>query len=185
MLPTLLYACETWTFYQRRVKGLNHFHMSCLSKLLKIKWQDMIPNTEVQKTAGMQSVHTLLKLARLRLTGHVIRMPDKRLQKNSIESHKKENAPMVVRRSNTRTHSKPPLRASPYQQSRGNRLQAKWRGLIRRDTGEYEAKRISEAEQNRAQRKARAKTSPTELSSSDLSCSVCNRQSWDVSYQPS
>ena len=30
--------------------------------------------------------------------------------------------------------------------------------------------------QKRAQRKARAKASPTELSSSDLSCSICNRQ---------
>ena len=50
----------------------------------------------------------------------------------------------------------------------------KWRGLIRSGAGEYEAKRISEAEQKRAQRKARAKA--TELSSSDLSCSICNRQ---------
>ena len=33
---------------------------------------------------------------------------------------------------------------------------AKWRGLIRRGTGEYEAKRISEAEQKRAQQKVRA-----------------------------
>ena len=32
----------------------------------------------------------------------------------------------------------------------------KWRGLIKRGDGEYEAKRISEAEQKRAQRKARA-----------------------------
>ena len=54
----------------------------------------------------------------------------------------------------------------------------KWRGLIRRGAGEYEAKRISEAEQKRAQRKATAKASPTELSSSDLSCSICNRQFW-------
>ena len=45
----------------------------------------------------------------------------------------------------------------------------KWRGLIRRRAGEYEAKRIREAEQRRAQRKARGKASPTELSSSDLS----------------
>ena len=52
----------------------------------------------------------------------------------------------------------------------------KWRGLIKRGAGEYEAKRISEAEQKRAQRKARAKASPTELSSSDLSCYICNRQ---------
>ena len=41
---------------------------------------------------------------------------------------------------------------------------AKWWVLIRRDAGEYEAKRFSEAEQKRVQRKARHKASPTELS---------------------
>ena len=30
VLPTLLYACETWTVYQRHAKRLNHFHTSCL-----------------------------------------------------------------------------------------------------------------------------------------------------------
>ena len=76
VLPTLLYACETWTVYQRHAKRLNHFHTSCLRKLLKIKWQDRIPDTEVLKRAGMQSIYTLLKLAQLRWTGHVTRMPD-------------------------------------------------------------------------------------------------------------
>ena len=66
VLPILLYACETWTVYQRHAKRLNHFHTSCLRKLLKIKWQDRIPDTEVLKRAGMQSIHTLLKLAQLR-----------------------------------------------------------------------------------------------------------------------
>ena len=28
-LPTLLYACETWTVYQRHEKRLSHFHLSC------------------------------------------------------------------------------------------------------------------------------------------------------------
>ena len=63
VLPALLYACETWTVYQRHAKRLNHFHTSCVRKLLKIKWQDGIPDTEVLKRAGMQSVHTLLKLS--------------------------------------------------------------------------------------------------------------------------
>ena len=58
VLPTLLYACKTWTVYQRHAKRLNHFHTSCLRKLLKIKWQDRIPDTEVLKRAGMQIVHT-------------------------------------------------------------------------------------------------------------------------------
>ena len=31
VLLTLLYACETWTVYQRHAKRLNHFHTSCLS----------------------------------------------------------------------------------------------------------------------------------------------------------
>ena len=84
VLPTLLYACKTWTVYQRHAKRLNHFHTSCLRKLLKIKWQDRIPDTEVLKRAGMQSVHTLLKLAQLRWTGHVTRMPDERLPKKIL-----------------------------------------------------------------------------------------------------
>ena len=63
----------------------NNFHLSCLRKLLKIKWQDKIPDTEVLKKAGMQSIHTVLKLAQLRWTGHVIRMPDERLPKKVYE----------------------------------------------------------------------------------------------------
>ena len=66
VLPTLLYACETWTVYQRHARRLNHFHTSCLRKLPKIKWHDRIIDTEVLKRAGMHSVHTLLKLAQLR-----------------------------------------------------------------------------------------------------------------------
>ena len=71
---------------------------------------------------------------------------------------------MVVRRSDTR-----------YKEQIAQD-QAKWRGLIRRGSGENETKRTIEAEQKRAQQKARAKALPTELSSSDLSCSICNRQ---------
>ena len=39
--------------------------------------------TEVLKKAGVQSMHTILKLAQLRWTGHVIRMPGER-QKESL-----------------------------------------------------------------------------------------------------
>ena len=67
VLPTLLYACETWKVYQRHAKKLNHFNLSYLRKILKIRWQDKIPCTEVLKTAKMQSVHTLLKLAQLKM----------------------------------------------------------------------------------------------------------------------
>ena len=124
-MPTILYACETWTVYQWRAKRLNHFHTSCLRQLLKIKWQDRIPDTEVLKRAGMQSVHILLKLAQLRCTGQVM-LPECLMNVcqriSSKENYKLENAPMVVRRSDTSTLSKPPLKTSTYQQSHGNRL---------------------------------------------------------------
>ena len=84
VLSTLLYACKTWTVYQRHAKRMKHFHTSCFRKRLKIKWQDSIPDTEVLKRAGMQSVHTLLKLAQLRWTGHVTRMHDECVTRNIL-----------------------------------------------------------------------------------------------------
>ena len=123
VLPALLYACETWTVYQRHAKRLNYFHTSWLRKLLKLKWQDRIPDTEVLKRTGMQSVHTLLKLAQLRLTGHVIRMPDDRLPKKilygELQVGKRSYGGQRKRYKDTLKAS---LKTSTYQQSRGNRL---------------------------------------------------------------
>ena len=59
----------------------------------------------------MQSIHTLVKLAQLRWTGHVTRMPDERLQTKILYGELQVgNDPMVVKRSDTRTPSKPPLK---------------------------------------------------------------------------
>ena len=162
-----------------------HFHTSCLRKLLNIKWQDRIPDTEVLKRAGVQSVHTLLKLAQLRWAGHVTRMPEERLPKKSLYGElkmgKRFHGDQKKRYKDTPKASPPaphPSRISTPTESWEQIAQdrAKWRGLIRKGAKEYEAKRIREAEQKRTQCKARAKASPTELSCSELCCSICNRQ---------
>ena len=179
VLPTLLYACETWTVYQRHAKKLNHFHLSCLRKLLKIRWQDKIPDTEVLKKAKMQSVHTLLKLAQLRWTGHVTRMPDERLPKKELCGELQEG-----RRSQggQKKRYKAPLASlkdfniptESWEQAAQDRT--KWRCLINKGASQFEAKRICEAERKRIDRKARAKGPSSDSAQSEFTCSICNRQ---------
>ena len=147
VLPTLLYACETWTVYQRHAKRLNHFHLSCLRKLLKIKWQNKIPEMEVMKKAGVQRMHTFLKLAQLRWTGHIIRMPDERLPKKVIygelQEEKRSQCGQKKRYKNT-------LKAfledfyipmGSWEQTAQER--SKWRGLINKGAALYEKKKES------------------------------------------
>ena len=84
VLTTLLYGCETWTVYKRHSKKLNHFHTTRLRKLLNIKWQEKIPDTEVLTLAGLPSIPTILMKAQLRWAGHVARMPDSRIPKKLL-----------------------------------------------------------------------------------------------------
>ena len=126
------------------------FHTSCLRELLKIKWQDKISDTEVLKRAGMQSVHTLLKLAQLRWTGHG--RLSKKILYGVLQVGKCSNGGQKKRYKDT-------LKASLKD---FNIPTESWEQIAQDHTsgegaGEYETKRISEAEQKRAQRKARAK----------------------------
>ena len=57
ILTTLLYASETWTVYQRHTKKLSRFHLNCLCKLLKVKWQDKVPNTDSRADRNVQCLH--------------------------------------------------------------------------------------------------------------------------------
>nr|VZI32825.1 unnamed protein product [Spirometra erinaceieuropaei] len=43
ILPTLLYGAETWTVYTKHARRMNHFHLSCLRRILRLNWQDRIP----------------------------------------------------------------------------------------------------------------------------------------------
>ena len=122
VLPTLLYACETWTVYRRHINRLKHFHLRCLRKLLKMWWQDKIPDTVVPKKANIQSVHTLLKLSQLRWTSLVTRMPDERLPKKvfygELQEGKRSQGGQKKRCKDT---LKAPLRVSIFQLNPGNR----------------------------------------------------------------
>ena len=80
VLPTLLYACETWAVYQRHARILNHFHLSCL-RAVKNQVARQDPRHRGPKESRDAKHAYCLKLAQLGCTGHVIRMPDERLPK--------------------------------------------------------------------------------------------------------
>ncbi|VDL88583.1 unnamed protein product [Schistocephalus solidus] len=45
---------------------LNHFHLSCLRRILKLRWQDRNPDTEVLERTGILSIHAMLRQVQLR-----------------------------------------------------------------------------------------------------------------------
>ncbi|BHF83235.1 hypothetical protein SprV_0802637700 [Sparganum proliferum] len=81
ILPTLLYGAETWTAYTKQARRLNHFHLSCLRRILRLNWQDRIPDTDVLERTGILSIYTILRQMQLRWSGHLVRMDDERLPK--------------------------------------------------------------------------------------------------------
>ena len=81
VLPTLLYGCEAWTPYRRHIRRLDQFHMRCLRRIANIKWQDMIPNTEVLQRCAQNGIEYHIKRAQLRWSGHLVRMADDRIPK--------------------------------------------------------------------------------------------------------
>ena len=156
-------------------RNLTIFHLSCLRKVLKIRRQDKIPETEVLKKAKMQSVHTLLKLAQLRWTGHVTRMPDERLPKKILYGELQEGKRS---QGGQKKRYKDTLKASlkdfnipteSWEQAAQDRI--KWCCLINKGATQFEAKRICEAE-----RKARAKGPSSDSTQCEFTCSICNRQ---------
>ncbi|BHF70633.1 hypothetical protein SprV_0301368600 [Sparganum proliferum] len=81
ILPTLLYGAETWTVYKKQARRLNHFHLSCLRRILRLNRQDRIPDTDVLEGTGILSICTILRQMQLRWSGHLVRMDDEQLPK--------------------------------------------------------------------------------------------------------
>ncbi|VDL99875.1 unnamed protein product [Schistocephalus solidus] len=81
VLTTLLYRAKTWNVYSNQARKLNHFHLSYLRRILKLRWQDRIPDMEVLERTGILSIHVMLRQVHLRWSGHLVRMDDDLLPK--------------------------------------------------------------------------------------------------------
>nr|VZI12648.1 unnamed protein product [Spirometra erinaceieuropaei] len=81
ILPTLLNGTETWAVYKKQARRLKHFHLSCLRRILKVRWQDRIPDKNVLKRTGILSIYATMSQLQLRRSGDRSWMDDERLPK--------------------------------------------------------------------------------------------------------
>ena len=84
VLTCLLYSCETWVTYRRHLVSLERFHQRCLRSILGIHCTSRTPDPDVLERANSVSIETLIHRHRLRWTGHVIHMEDKRVPKQML-----------------------------------------------------------------------------------------------------
>ena len=97
VMSTLLFGCETWTCHQKHIKMLDRFHLRHLRFILRIKWQDLVPNTEVLSRCKIPGIESFLFLHRLRWAGHLMRMENKRLPKKLLLSELADGARSIGR----------------------------------------------------------------------------------------
>nr|VZH99958.1 unnamed protein product [Spirometra erinaceieuropaei] len=107
ILPTLLYGSEAWATYKKR--RLNHFHLSCLRRRLKLRWQDRILDTGVLERTGIPIIHTMPRQLQLRWSGHLLWMEDERLQISPVNWEDLARAPTYVQKD-----SEDDLRSQPH-----------------------------------------------------------------------
>ena len=81
VLTSLLYGCETWTLNQKQILRLEKFNQSCLRRIARIRWFHKVTNYEVLDRCKIPSIQSMVDKAKLRWTGHVIRMEDDRIPK--------------------------------------------------------------------------------------------------------
>ncbi|VDL89409.1 unnamed protein product [Schistocephalus solidus] len=72
VLTTLIYGVETCTVYSNQARMLNHFYLSCFRRILKLRWQDRVPDMEVLERTGILSIQAILKQAQWRWSGHLV-----------------------------------------------------------------------------------------------------------------
>ena len=74
IVPTMLYASETWTVNKIDLDRLQTIHMRCQQRILSVRWFDKIRNTMISSRTGQPTTSDMLHDCRHSLFGHVIRM---------------------------------------------------------------------------------------------------------------
>ena len=181
VLTTLLYGCESWTLYRRHIAKLDQFHLRCLRKIAHIKWQDMVPNTDVLDRCQISGIEALIMRAQLRWTGHVIRMEDTRIPKQTFYGQLPIGTRSVGRQyKRFKDHLKTTLLACniPPKELESRALDRDaWRASCGDAVAEFEKARINHLRDKRQQRKLHSQPTPATVSTigGQFHCDICGR----------
>ncbi|BHF72220.1 hypothetical protein SprV_0401528400 [Sparganum proliferum] len=143
ILPTLLYGAETWTVYTKQARRLNHFHLSCLRRILRLNRQDRIPDTD------------------LRWSGHLVRKNDERLPKRlfygDVATGSRRQGGPIRRYKDTLKSSLKCLQVNPTNWEELALNRPTWRRTAKTGAAIYEANRIAAAKVKRETRKSQVR----------------------------
>jgi len=75
VFPVLKYSCESWTMNKDLSRRINAFEQWCYRRLLKIKWTDKVPNTEVLRRIKEDEMclYRSIQKQKMAFAGHVLR----------------------------------------------------------------------------------------------------------------
>ncbi|BHF72295.1 hypothetical protein SprV_0401535900 [Sparganum proliferum] len=172
LLSTLLYNAVTWMVYKKQAGRLNHFHLTCLPRMLKLRWQDRIPDTNVQEWTGFLGISVLLRHLQLRRSGQLVRMDNerqpKRLFYGDVVTCSRRQGGQIHRYMDTLKTSLKRLQINPANCEDLARDRPTWRRIVKTGGAIYEANRITLRKPNEKHANLScAQPSPT--------CSLCQR----------
>ena len=178
ILPTLLYASESWTVYARHLKQLEKYHQRCLRRILQVTWEDKRTNTSILGEAKCNFIETMLIKNQLRWCGHVLRMPDSRLPKQLLFSQLSTGKRSVGgQMKRFKDNMKANLEKCDIDTKNWEALaqeRDKWRQTIHGACAIHEKDKSDAAELKRKKRKSRPETQPNPLTS-DNKCPHCDK----------
>nr|VZH99525.1 unnamed protein product [Spirometra erinaceieuropaei] len=179
ILPTLLYGAKTWTVYTRQARRLNHFHISCLRRILRLKRQDRIPDTDVLERTGILSIYAILRQIQLRWSGHLVRMDDERLPKRlfygDVATGSRRQGGQIRRYKDTLKFSLKCLQINPTNWEELALDRPTWKRTVKTGAAIYEANRIAAAKAKREARKSQLRPVSNAAAQPLPTCPRCQR----------
>ncbi|BHF73840.1 hypothetical protein SprV_0401692400 [Sparganum proliferum] len=138
-----------------------HENLRCLRRILRLNWQDRIPDTEVLERTGILSIYTMLRQMQLRWSGHLVRMDDERLPKRlfygDVATGSRRQGGQIRRYKDTLKSSLKRLQIDPTNWEELALDRPTWRRTVKTGAAIYDANRIAAAKVKREARKSQVR----------------------------